>query len=101
MTQQRSQRRLGQLARSLGAAGAAEHPAGSPPPGRHAAAAPLAPGAMLPPNRIASADVPPPQYTHVPRLPAGSSESREYLDEHGVRTTAALWSTAACHRPRA
>ena len=34
-------------------------------------------------------------------LPAGSSESREYLDEHGVRTTAALWSTAACHRPRA
>jgi hypothetical protein len=48
---------------------------------------------LLPPsaaaNRIEGSTIPPPQYVHVPRLPAGSQASLDYLSEHGFCVVAA------------
>ena len=53
---------------------------------------PLAPGAPPPGNRIETADIPPPTYTEVPRLPAGSQASLDYLNEHGYVVIASVLS---------
>jgi hypothetical protein len=77
-----ARRRLGQLARSLAAAPASGS-TGAAAPGHGRCVIPLAPGASPPGNRIETPDIPAPEYTHVPRLPAGSPESLDYLNEHG------------------
>lgn len=52
------------------------------------------PVASPPGNRIDGPAIPPPTYTVVPRLPAGSSESLEYLDEHGYVVIASVLTEA-------
>jgi hypothetical protein len=87
------ERRLGHLALALGARKPISACAGaSAAVGSGRCVVPLAPGASAPGNRIDGPDIPPPKYESVPRLPAGSPESVDYLNEHGYVVIASVLS---------
>ena len=91
-TAARSTARMQAVAAHLGGGDSAgQQP--EPTPGQHGRRVPPPSSLSLPPsaaaNRIEGSAIPPPQYVHVPRLPAGSQASLDYLSENGYCVVAA------------
>ena len=91
-----AQRRLGHLAQTLAHT---ETCAGGTAVSTGRCVVRLPPGQSPPGNRIDGPDIPPPTYQVVPRLAAGSPESRDYLNEHGYVVIASVLSDAEVHTP--